>query len=371
MKIGIISTIGATYPWAGSEEMWRGLALYALGLGHEVVVNATIPIAESSQAMELAQRGCKFIPRPELNTLTRRLAVKGLFSRYSKFFSHPFDVVCLSMGGIADCYWQPDLREGLRKAHIPYMIIVQANAEGIVDDEKQRSSLREIYSHAVAIVFVSDHNLELAERQLGVRLTQASVIPNPLRFIVESLIQWPSSEPDFRMAEVARFEVVDKQQDHLLKALSGKQWRDRNWKLTLYGSGPDEVHIRRLIDLYGVQDKLLIGGFKKDFTEIWRENHLHILPSRREGLSLSLIESMACGRPALVTRAGGNPDLVEHEKSGWVCPGMHPEVLAESLEIAWENRHSWKDMGEAARSRALASLDAFYDKKLFHLLEKA
>jgi glycosyltransferase involved in cell wall biosynthesis len=95
----------------------------------------------------------------------------------------------------------------------------------------------------------------------------------------------------------------------------------------------------------------------QNFQEIWQSHHLHVLPSRREGMPLALIESMACGRPALVTRAGGSPELVEDGVSGFVCPGMHPEVLRESLERAWSHREQWQAMGAAAYSKIEKTVD--------------
>ena len=61
---------------------------------------------------------------------------------------------------------------------------------------------------------------------------------------------------------------------------------------------------------------------------------------------------MACGRPALVTRAGGNAELVRDGVDGFVSPGMHPEVIRETLEQAWAERSRWQEMGRAAFARA-------------------
>ena len=79
------------------------------------------------------------------------------------------------------------------------------------------------------------------------------------------------------------------------------------------------------------------------FKLVLAGEHINILPSRREGMPLSLIESMACGRPAIVTRAGGNAELIDDKINGFVSKGMHPEVLEETLEEAWKQRENWKE----------------------------
>lgn len=352
MKIGIISTIGSGYTWAGSEETWRLFAIRAVSKGHELSIQVSDTVATYEKLSPLRDAGVKFWTRKELSGIARRLANRNLLCRFKKFMSLDHDVIFLSTGGVADCAWIPDLVSRLGVSTIPYVVFIQANAEGMVNDDRQRNILKKFYENAKSIVFLSEHNKLLAERQLVTRFPDASIVMNPLRTPVTVPSEWPN-ESTFKIAEVARLEVVDKQQDHLLEALSSDEWRLRNWELTFYGSGPDEGHIKRLIDFYGLTDKAKIGGFVSDFRDIWKKNHLHILPSRREGMPLSLIESMACGRAAVVTRAGGSPELIEEGVNGWVCPGMHPEVLRETLETAWDCRDKWREMGSDARGLIL------------------
>src|SRR4029077_10321698 len=118
--------------------------------------------------------------------------------------------------------------------------------------------------------------------------------------------------------------------------------KERNWQLTLFGEGPDRKHVEDLIQYFGLRDRDRLCGQVRDFREIWRSQHFHILNSHSEGLSLALIESLYCGRPALVTRAGGNAELVRDGIEGFVSPGMHPEIIAETLERAWTHRERWK-----------------------------
>jgi glycosyltransferase involved in cell wall biosynthesis len=357
MRLGIISTIGDQYQWAGSEETWRLLAVEALATSHTVSLCAPSGIINSTQVGKLRQSGAMVFPRQGLNAVTRRLSERRLYSRFKQFFAGGHDVIFLSMGGVADCIWIPDLLCCLKQTTVPVVVFVQANAEGVVGEESHREILRDFYARAALVIFLSKHNYQLAERQLAWRFPHAETIMNPLREKVPDALAWPDEAGgQMRFAEVARLEVVDKQQDHLLEALSTDAWKSRNWKLTFYGAGEDEVHIRRLINFYGLQSKVEIGGFVSSFHEIWANNHLHILPSRREGMPLALIESMACGRPALVTMAGGSPELVDQDISGFICPGMHPEVLNKTLERAWEKRGQWHTMGLAARTKICSVL---------------
>jgi L-malate glycosyltransferase len=372
MNIGIISTVGGQYSWAGSEETWRMFAIHAQKQGHQLSVMLPFSIASASQVDEVKSRGAKVYIRDELNPLTRKLADKGMHSRFKSFFAVPHDVLFVSMGGISDCAWIPDLKQALLRSRTPIVYFIQANAEGAIAAEPIRQSLRCLYKAATEIIFLSQHNQKLAERQLAWKPESAQIVMNPIREAMEKPLPWPLNDGDpFKLAEVARFEVVDKQQDHLLEALSSPEWKQRNWALTFFGSGADEPHIRRLIEFYGLKRKVKIGGFVSSFREIWKDHHLHVLPSRREGMPLALIESMACGRPALVTRAGGSPELINEGISGFICPGMHPEILQETLERAWAKRNQWQQMGQAASAKIQAVVPKDWGNRILNIVESA
>lgn len=370
MRLGIISTIGGGYTWAGSEEMWRLLAETALTSGHSVRVNLGASMAPAPELKKFKSLGGKVIARPNLNGVTRRMARRGMYFRFADFERNRDDVVLMSMGGIADCVWIPDLLKGILRMKTPLVVIVQANADGIVREESQRHVLRQVYQRAALVIFVSQNNQRLAERQLAWRFPNARILMNPLRIPMNQPLDWPDMDSDsLSLAEVARLEVVDKQQDQLLEALSTDNWKDRNWNLTFFGSGADENHIRQLINIYGLMDKARIGGHVADFRNIWKDYHLHILPSYREGMPLALIESMSCGRPALVTRAGGNAELVRDGVDGFVSPGMHPEIISETLERAWAARDRWKEMGRAAFARVSQLVPKDWAAQMLALIE--
>ena len=147
------------------------------------------------------------------------------------FATRKDDLVCLSMGAIADCVWIPDLLRAYWRSPVPWVILVQGNGEHIVTSEEQRETLRRFYAKAKTVVFVSRQNVELAERQLAWRFHNAVVIPNPIRERLNEPLPWPPLQRGtWRFAEsLARFEVPQNAQDQLLEALATAQWKARPW----------------------------------------------------------------------------------------------------------------------------------------------
>ncbi len=179
------------------------------------------------------------------------------------------------------------------------------------------------------------------------------------------------SAPVALMACVARLEIRDKGQDLLLEALADPVWKERDFRLDFYGSGPDREILEDLISFYGLGDKVRIAGFESDIRKIWKEHALLVLPSISEGTPISLIEAQLCGRASLVTNVDGNPEWVEEGRTGFLAEAPTVHHLRLALERAWENRHLWREMGEAAREACLAKRDADPAGTLLRLLKAA
>lgn len=80
---------------------------------------------------------------------------------------------------------------------------------------------------------------------------------------------------------------------------------------------------------------------------------LFLLPSEQESFGLVALEAMSSGVPVVASRVGGLPELVEEGKTGFLRPmGDVQGMLEASLEIL-SNRPRRRNMGEAARERAI------------------
>jgi L-malate glycosyltransferase len=87
----------------------------------------------------------------------------------------------------------------------------------------------------------------------------------------------------------------------------------------------------------------------------YRAMDVYVCTSATEGLSNSILEAMACGRPVIATKVGGNPELVHHGKTGYLVAPFAPEEVASAGQILASDPHLRRRMGAHARSEAEAA----------------
>ena len=93
-------------------------------------------------------------------------------------------------------------------------------------------------------------------------------------------------------------------------------------------------------------------GHQRD-VEAWiQQARLFVLTSDSEGLSLSLIEAMLCGLPAVVSDVGELGDLVENGVSGYLVSDRSSQAFASRIIDLLTDSNRWSRFSQAARSSA-------------------
>jgi glycosyltransferase involved in cell wall biosynthesis len=257
---------------------------------------------------------------------------------------HP-DLVCISQGSNVDgLHWM----EWCRSEGIPYVSVMQANAEHLWPVDGLADALAAAHLQAVASCFVSKANLHLFEKQIGFQLPNSRVVRNPFNVPFQAAPTWPPSEVIFKLACVGRLCPMAKGQDLILETLALPAWRNRPISVSLVGSGEMERSLRRLAARLGVEEKVAFRGQLGSIEGVWAEHHALLLPSRYEGLPLALVEAMLCHRMAIVTDVAGHSEVLEDGLHGFVAQAPTVPALADAMERAWQRRPEWQQIGLAA-----------------------
>lgn len=137
----------------------------------------------------------------------------------------------------------------------------------------------------------------------------------------------------------------------LLKNEPGIQW-------IMGGTGPDLAHLKKTVEDQGLKNIKILGFVSdQDLPLFYRAADVLVLPSvSGEGLPLVILEAFASGVPAIVTRTGGQVELVTPEKTGWWIQPSAPQELASTVKKASQNLAMTRQLGKNSRTLA-ESLD--------------
>jgi glycosyltransferase involved in cell wall biosynthesis len=119
--------------------------------------------------------------------------------------------------------------------------------------------------------------------------------------------------------------------------------------LVVIGDGPDAAHLRSV-----APPNVVFLGHRSDVRQLLAACDVVALPSRWEGLSLSLLEAMACGRAVVATAVSGTASALGRASAppcGRLVPPAEDAVLAEVLIEILTDAALARNLGAAARER--------------------
>lgn len=124
--------------------------------------------------------------------------------------------------------------------------------------------------------------------------------------------------------------------------------------LVMLGNGSLASRLRIIFESGQVMDRVLFAGqvTQNDLPRYYRSADLYLSASRSDGTSISLLEALACGRPALVSDIPGNRAWIEPGVQGWWFSDGGPQSLAAALSRAFAQRQDLPKMNLAARRLA-------------------
>jgi glycosyltransferase involved in cell wall biosynthesis len=129
----------------------------------------------------------------------------------------------------------------------------------------------------------------------------------------------------------------------VLKALA--RLNNKNVHYAIAGRGDKKDYLLTLARELGVENQIHLLGFRADALQLYKASDLFVFPSFREGLSVSMMEAMACECPIICSRIRGNTDLVENGVGGYHFAASDDLGLMESIKKMIENKKEMSKMG--------------------------
>lgn len=124
-------------------------------------------------------------------------------------------------------------------------------------------------------------------------------------------------------------------------------------RLLLPGGGSLERRIHKLVQDSGFAERIHMPGYisQEELPAYYAAADLYLSASRSDGSSVSLMEALACGLPALVSDIPANREWVQPGQQGWLFPVADSAALADKIVAAMHNTEL-KSIAERARQCA-------------------
>lgn len=145
------------------------------------------------------------------------------------------------------------------------------------------------------------------------------------------------SEDEVIIGTIGRL-VQAKRYDIFLKAVAEIVKTKPNIRAIIIGEGPLESELKNETITLGIQNNVKFTGFRKDIPKLIKIFDIFVLSSEREGLPVTLLEAMATGIACVVTRVGGNPEVINNYQNGILVNPLDYKQLSEELDKLIENQ---------------------------------
>lgn len=129
----------------------------------------------------------------------------------------------------------------------------------------------------------------------------------------------------------------------VLRAMAKLQREDIHF--VVCGRGDKEQELLNLARDLRIEKQVHLLGFRMDAKEWLGEADLFVFPSKREGLSVSLMESMAAGLPVVASKIRGNVDLIDQGKGGYLCSSCDVDGFVQAIDSLLEDKSLREKMG--------------------------
>jgi len=144
--------------------------------------------------------------------------------------------------------------------------------------------------------------------------------------------------------------------------------------LIIGGDGGQQVAIENYIKANELENYILLTGYREDIPAIFSELDVLLFTSKEEGLGTTILDAFACRVPVVATRAGGIPEMIEHQRTGLLADigdfttlASHVETLLTNFLLRQElTQQAWEQLREFSKESMATGVLVVY-KKVLHL----
>ncbi len=365
MNLLFFSTSG--FSWGGSEILWSKTVKLALSEGHTVAISIFDFDQQHESINELIELGA--IP------YFRRLYYPGILKRVKKKILNVFlgegrkytynnellnfkpDHLFFSLaGGNEIVEDEKDLFLFIKQLNVPFSVFYHSNLEKNSLSGCQKDLFRFVLLKSKYNFFTSKFQIQLIEDEIGIELQNSKVLSHPLREIEINEVNL-GSDQEINMCIIGNIVFRWKGHDILINILSKMEWKNLNWKLNIYGEGSDKDKLKEMVIKHELLDRITFHGYQSNINEVFKKNHIVLIPSRKDSGPIVMYEAMMASLPVVGSYMGAMCDKIKTMENGVLANGPNEADFETAMSFAFENIESSKNWGAAGRRQMLIDYD--------------
>jgi len=224
-----------------------------------------------------------------------------------------------------------------------------------------------------ALKLLYDHGLHAPAKAISNGIDLTKFTPGPRDPHIRKRFNLPEDKPLIlhvnRLSEEKRVNV-------LIDAVAKMH---NNGHVALVSTGPAEQELRAQVAQLDIEDRVSFLGYVRDadLLALRRSSDLFVIPSEADLQSLATMEAMACGLPIVAANAYALPELVHHEKNGFLFRGGDSDEMAHYIDVliadadlrARMGAESLKIIAKHDRTQVLDQWEEVYHRLSLEFLE--
>ena len=189
-----------------------------------------------------------------------------------------------------------------------------------------------VYSNYSSIIVISDQPRKNLENYIG-KLKTITTIYNGVDLSKFKQAKRTRKEDGQVLITMVASLSAAKDQDTIIRALSELP---EKYRVQLVGDGPRRAELEALMESMQLKERVDFLGIRSDIPQILVNSDINVMSSHWEGLSLSSIEGMSCGRPFIASDVDGLREVVKGH--GVIFPHQDYQTLAKEIMRLTEDK---------------------------------
>lgn len=188
---------------------------------------------------------------------------------------------------------------------------------------------RLVYPRAAALVNLTQAATNWCASRFAAK--RLATIPNP---VLPPPARKAPGQASSRLIVAAGRLVDQKRFDLLIGAFARVAAAHPDWRLAIYGEGPNRAGLARQIEGVGLTGRVCLAGWTEALPERLAEGDFFVLSSAYEGFGNVIAEALAVGLPVVSFDCPSGPsDIIRHEVDGLLVPPLDVAALAAAMDL--------------------------------------